>query len=77
MKLQQAPKSTYKSKAIALVGWDTFFNTMDISYHTELKILGFRFTNSVNTTTDHNWTAIISRMRATAQAMYNRDLSFD
>ena len=56
----------YKSKAMALGRWDTALNIMDIPYHTELKILGFHFTNSVNTTTAHTWTAIISRMRATA-----------
>jgi hypothetical protein len=70
--------NTHKTKAMALGRWVTALNIMDIPY-TVLKILGFHFTNSVNTTTAHTWTAITSRMRATAQVMYsyNRDLSFD
>jgi len=69
--------NTNKWKTMALGRWHTALNIMDIPRHTELKILGFHFTNSVNTTTAHTWTAFTSRMRATAQATYNRDLSFD
>jgi len=69
--------NTYKSKTMALGRWDTALNIMDTPNHTELKILGFNFTNSVNTATAHTRADITSRMRATAQTMYHRDLSFD
>ena len=34
-----------KSKALAIGGWDVTKKIMNISYHEEIRILGFKFTN--------------------------------
>jgi len=39
-----------KSKALAIVGWDTSQEIMNITYQEELRILGFQFTNRSNLT---------------------------
>ena len=50
---------------------------MDIPYRKDIKILGFRFTNIVNSTTIATWLSVTARVRAAAQDMYYRDLSVD
>lgn len=69
--------NTKKSKAMALGSWDTAVNIMDIPYQNEIKILGIKFTTSVNATTVNTWTAITSQTRALAQTMYKRDLGLE
>jgi myo-inositol catabolism protein IolC len=38
-----------KSRPLALGTWDIALKVMDVPYHTDVKILGFHFTNTVNT----------------------------
>jgi len=44
-----------KSRALALRAWDMTTQIMDIPYHTDVKILGFHFTNKVNTFANVTW----------------------
>jgi len=39
-----AKANVRKSRALALGSWDTTTQIMDISYHTDVKILAFHFT---------------------------------
>jgi len=50
---------------------------MDIPYHKDIKILGFQFTNIVNSAAITTWSSVTARMRAAAQDMYYRDLDMD
>jgi len=54
-----------KSRAMEVSSWDCSINVMDIPYHTEMKILGIYFTNTVRqsapwhvtrTTGNYAWT---------------------
>lgn len=50
---------------------------MDIPYQTDVKILGFKFTNKINVDANENWSTVTSRVRALAQGTYHRDLSME
>jgi len=50
---------------------------MDIQNHTDVKILGFHFTNKVNTSAIETWSTVTTRVSALAQDTYYRDLSLD
>jgi len=66
-----------KSRALALGAWDTTTQIMDIPYRTDVKILGFHFTNKVNTSTNETWSTVTTRVHALAQDTYYRNLSLD
>jgi len=66
-----------KSRALAIGPWDTSVWIMDIPYHTEAKILGFRVTSKVQESAHKSWTITTARIRAQAQNAYYRNLSFD
>jgi len=66
-----------KSRALALGAWDTTTQIMDIPYRTDVKILGFHFTNKVNTSVNETWPTVTTRVGALAQDTYYRDLSLD
>ena len=57
-----------KSRAMAFGNWDTSNLIWDIPYHTDITILGYQFTNSVNSAAVKN---CIDRMQAVAQETYN------
>ena len=50
---------------------------MDIVYHANVKILGFHFTNTVNTSAKETWSMVTTRLRALAQETYNRNLTLN
>jgi hypothetical protein len=50
-----------KSRALALETWDTVLKLMDIPYHTDVKILGFHFTNTVNTSAKETWSMVTKK----------------
>ena len=64
-----------KCRAMAIGIWDTTISIMDIPYHKEIKILGFHFSNSVNSTDAESWSSVIVCVRATAQTVCCRDLA--
>jgi len=69
--------NTYKSRALDVGGWDTTRQIMNIPYHTEIKILGFKFGNNINIASKATWCSIITQARAAAQDAYYRELSLD
>ena len=66
-----------KPKALEIGGWDVTKKIMNISYHKEIRILGFKFTNRSNITNKEHWCRVISQIRAAAQEAYYRKLSLD
>ena len=48
---------------------------MDIPHHTDVKILGFHFTNTVNTSAKETWSMVTTRLRALAQETYYRNIN--
>jgi len=66
-----------KSRALAISGWEATKNIMNISYHEEIKILGFKLTNRSNISNKEHWCSVISQVRAAAQDAYYRKLSLD
>jgi hypothetical protein len=56
-----------KSRAMAIGNWDTTIQIMNIPYYKEIKILGFHFSNSVNSAAAESWSSVIARVHATAQ----------
>jgi len=55
-----------KSRALALGTWDTALKIMDIPYHTDIKILGFHFKNTVNISVKETWSMVTKKVRALA-----------
>jgi len=66
-----------KSRAVAIGGWDASSMILDIPYNTGIKILGFHFTDRVNTANIEHWYSVTSQVRATAQDAWYTDLSLD
>jgi len=64
-----------KSKAMAPGSWNTAVNIIDISYCTEMTILGFQFSNTVSQSGKSSWTKMIGQVKTTAREVYVRDLS--
>jgi hypothetical protein len=55
-----------KSRALAIGPWDASVRIMDIPYHTEAKILGFRITSKVQESAHKSWTITTARIRTQA-----------
>lgn len=66
-----------KSRAFALGAWGTSTRIMDIPNHTDVRILGFHFTNKLNTSAHVTWSMVTTRVLALAQDTYYRDLRLD
>jgi len=66
-----------KSRALAIGGWDATKKIMNISYHEEIRILGFKLTNRSNISNKEHWCSVISQVRAAAQDAYYRKLRLD
>jgi hypothetical protein len=66
-----------KFRALALETWDTATKIMDIPYHTHVKIVGFQFTNTVNTSAKNTWSMVTTKVRALAQETYYRNLNLN
>jgi len=59
-----------KLKAMAVGAWDTSVDIMGIPYHTEMKILGVHFTNSVRQSAQTSWTKVIGGLTAQARCLF-------
>ena len=66
-----------KSRDLAIGGWDATKKIMNISYHEEIRILGFELTNRSNISNKEHWCRVISQVRSAAQYAYYRKLSID
>jgi len=66
-----------KSLTMALGNWNKSNTILNISYYNEVTILGYHFTKNINTAAAKTWSAVVARMRATAQDAYQRDLTLD
>jgi len=66
-----------KSRKMALGNWNKSNTIMNLTYYNEITILGYHFTNNINTAAAKTWSAVVARMRATAQDAYQRDLTLD
>ena len=69
--------NTKKSKAMAIGSWDTSTDTMGIPCHTEMKIIGIHFTNTVSQSANNRWITMTGRIREQALDAYYRDLCLD
>jgi hypothetical protein len=56
-----------KSVALALGTWDTTIRIMDVSYNTEMKILGFHITTTVKASGKKSCSEVTGRIRAHAR----------
>jgi len=62
--------NTGKSKALAVGGWSTSTDTLNIPYHAEIKILGVTFTSTIEHLTNKSWANVTGKMRAQARDTY-------
>ena len=61
-----------KSKALAVGGWRTSTDRLNISYHAEMKILGVTFASTIEHSMNKNWANVTSKVRAQARDTYER-----
>jgi len=73
-KAKGARLNTKKSKALAVVGWNKNKEALNITYHTEIKILGVTFTSTVEQSMNNSWANITGKVRVQARDTYGRDL---
>jgi len=66
--------NTRKSRALAVGGWSTNTNVLNILYQTEIKILGVISTNSFEQSMNKSWAIVTGKVRAQATETYRRDL---
>jgi hypothetical protein len=66
--------NTRRSKALAVGGWNTTSNALDIPRYSEIRILGFSITSTVKQSANRSWVNITGRVRAEARTAYGRDL---
>ena len=55
---------TRKSRELAVEGWSTNTNVLNISYQTEIKILGVTFTNTVEQSMNKSCVIVKGKVRA-------------
>jgi hypothetical protein len=63
-----------KSLVLALGAWDRSLNVCNVPYHDEIRILGIRFTGTVNGTAEINWEKVVHTIQAQAKDAYIRTL---
>jgi len=64
-------------KALALGPWDTSLQIMVIPYYSEIRILGFYVTTTVNTAARRSWFTLTDSIRAQVRDAYSRELRLD
>jgi len=69
--------NTNKSRAIAPGSWNKSTPIMDITYHDEIKILGFHMTSKIQQSTTKSWAILTAKIRAQAQEAYHRALNLE
>ena len=67
--------NTPKSKALAVRGWSAFTDTLNISYHAEIKILGITFASTIEHSMNKSWAYVAGKVSDQATNTYVRDLS--
>jgi len=61
---------------MAAGSWNTTANMMDISYCTEMTIMGFKVSSTVGQCGKSSWTRVVGQVKAMAREVYGRDLCF-
>ena len=74
-KAKGARLNTRKTKVLAVRGWSTSTDTLNITYHAEIKILGVTLTSTIKHSMDKTWANVTGKVRAQARETYERDLS--
>ena len=67
--------NTRKSKALAVGGWSTSTDTLNIPYHAEIKILSLIFASTIEHSMTNSWTNVTGKLRSQARDTYERDLN--
>jgi len=62
-----------KSKVIALGSWNKSITIMDISYYTEMKVLGLHVQNEIRAAATKTWNVLTNKVKAQAHDMYQRE----
>jgi len=62
---------TNKSRAIALESWNKSTPVVDITYHDEIKILGFHMTLKTQQSATKSWAILQAKIRAQAEEAYH------
>ena len=63
-----------KSKALAVGGWNTTTNALDVAYYPEIQVLGINFASTIEQSMNRSWTYITGKVRVQARGPYGRDL---
>jgi hypothetical protein len=63
-----------KSKALAVGTWNTNINIMNVPYVDELKILGMRFTTTIQRSALASWKQVTRRIKSLTRDAYYREL---
>jgi hypothetical protein len=63
-----------KSKALAVGAWVMSINILDIPYHPEMTILGFRLTTTIARSGNATWLRVVGKVKALATDGYGRAL---
>jgi len=66
--------NTKKLKELAVGRWSTTTDTLDIPYHTEVKILCVTFTSTLEQLSNKSGANVTDKARAHARSTYGRDL---
>ena len=67
--------NTRKSKALAVGGWSTSTDTLNITNHAEIKILGLTFVSIIEHSMNKSWANVTGKVRAQARETFERDLT--
>jgi hypothetical protein len=67
--------NTRKLKALAVGGWSTSTDTLNIQHHAEIKTLGITFASTIEHSMNKSWANVRGKVRAQARDTYERDLS--
>ena len=62
------------SKALAVGGWSTTTNALDVAYYPEIQVLGINFASTIEQSMNRSWTYITGKVRVQARYAYGRDL---
>jgi hypothetical protein len=74
-KVTGARLNTRKSKALAVGGWCTSTDMLDIPYHAEIKIQSVTFTSTIQHSMNKRWVNVTGKVTTQARDTYERDLS--
>ena len=61
-------------EVLALGGWNTHTNVLNIQYQAEIKILGVTFTSTAEQSMNNSWAIVTGKVKAQATETYRFDL---